>query len=159
MRFCLFALALTLSACELFGPGHVRRAVVTSVRVDRLDIDAPWDRSVLSPGDLPDVYVDVKGLPSSAFDVTGGLVYRSEIAENLDRLPLTVYVGDEAAAFDLADSVRVDVVDRDGAGDDLMFTTGRFTFADHYAGEAPGTPGQVEVASEAGRVVLGVRWE
>lgn len=154
MRLLLLAvLALSLSACDLFGPGGVDTAVVQSIQVEALDLTKPWDNPFTQ--DLPDIYVDLND------DQTGTFLapdYRSDVRENVAALPLTFRTsGDYAIPLDAVATLTVN--DRDNIGDDVMFASGSFTLADQYSGEERGEPARIVFENEDGRVVLFVRWD
>ena len=148
----VLAAALAVSGCDLLGPPRVSQAVVTSVRVEALDFDRPWDAG----DDLPDVYVDVRG--GGAFSFTP--LWRSDITEDAAAtdLPLGLTLADPVA-LGLDESASLTVNDRDAIGDDLMFSTGAFLPSDFYEGEERGDFEQIAFEDETGRLVVTVRWE
>lgn len=152
-QLVLPALALSLSACDLFG-GGVGAAVVQSVQVERLDLDRPWDNPWTH--DLPDIYVDIYDDTQASFDFRPD--FRSDVRENVAALPLT-YRTSGTYAIRLDAVVSLSVNDRDVVGDDLMFASGTFPLADHYQGEERGAFSRIELENEDGRVVLFVRWD
>ena len=145
------AVAASLSGCGLFGPGDADAAVVTEVRVESLDLARDWD----GPGNRPDVYVDLRtgvGLT----DLTPR--WRSQVVQDVERLPLAVRP-DDGVTLRLDEELRINVADEDLVGDDEMFTTGPFTFADRYDGQPPGDTDRLAFETDQGRVVVQVRWE
>ena len=159
-RPAALAVLLPLAACG-DPPGGVRHAVVEAVTVERLDLDRRWDGALWEGVNGPDVYVDVKAQGRRGY-VTNEVrpVWRSAVHEDFDggRLPLTVRA-DSAAPVALRDTVWLNVADRDNVGDDLLFTTGDFTFADHAAGAAPGDTATVAFGDGRSAVRVTVRWE
>lgn len=153
---------LVLAACARDGaPGGVRYAVVEGVTVERLDLDRRWDGAVWADGGAPDVYVDVKAQGHRGVFLTEVVpVFRSETVEDLgpEALPLVVRA-DSAVRVALRDTVWVNVADRDNVGDDRLFTTGDFTFADFADGAAPGDSTVIPFRDARSAVRLTVRWE
>lgn len=161
-RLTALVVPLLLAACGGGGsPGGVRYAVVEGVTVERLDLGRRWDGAVWADGGAPDVYVDVKAQGHRGYFLTEVVpVFRSGVAEDLTpgRLPLVVRA-DSAVRVALPDTVWLNVADRDNLGDDLLFTTGDFTFGDHAAGAAPGDTTAIPFGDARSRVRLTVRWE
>ncbi len=153
MRLLVLVLCLPLSACD-FAASRVDHAVVLEVRVEALDLERPWDSPLT--GDRPDIYVDVKR-PTGRI---AGLqpLWRSSVVDNVERLPLS-FRPDAEVRLALADSTRINVSDRDGVGDDQMFTTGTLRLAERYAGQAAGTVGRLVFESDQGRIAVSVRWD
>ena len=158
----VLAVLLPLAACGRAGPsGGVRYAVVERVTVEQLDLDRRWDGAVWARPGAPDVYVDVKAQGRRGY-VTNEVrpVWRSGVHEDLGRgdLPL-VLQADSAARVALRDTVWLNVADRDNVGDDRLFTTGDFTFADHAGGAVRGDTAALTFGDGLSRVRVTVRWE
>ena len=156
------AVLLSLAACGRAGPpGGVRYAVVERVTVERLDLDRRWDGAVWARAGAPDVYVDLKAQGQRGY-VTSEVrpVWRSGVREDLGRgdLPL-VLRADSAARVALRDTVWLNVSDRDNVGDDLLFTTGDFTFAAHADGAVRGDTAALAFGDGLASVRVTVRWE
>ena len=155
MRALALLSVLALPGCSLFGLGAVETAVVTGVEVEALDLDGPWDGPI--PGDRPDVYLDLSADEGGILSLFS--LWRSDTVENAARLPLAFQAPpDKAILLDWV--VQFDLADADAiGGDDLMFTTGPFTFADHYDGQSKGDTGRLAFDTDDGRIVVSVRWE
>ena len=155
MRALALVSVLALSGCSLFGLSPVETAVVTGVEVERLDLDKPWDGPV--PGDRPDVYLDLTTKGEGLLDLFS--VWRSDVVENARSLPLA-FQAPEDKAVPLGWAVQFDLADDDAiGGDDLMFSTGLFSFADRYDGQGKGDTDRLAFETDDGRIVVSVRWE
>ena len=158
-RSALVALTvLSLAGCDAFGPGSVRRAVVTSVRVTALDFDEPWDSPITN--DRPDVYVDVKDPAATGLIGPAPPLWRSEVREDASAadLPLA-FVVDGGVALPIDRAAQVDVADRDSFGDDLMASSGPFRPRDSYVDQERGDTGRIAFETDSTRIELSVRWE
>lgn len=157
-----FLLTGGLLGCDAFGPPSVRYGVVTSVTVERLDLDRRWDGDLFSRNP-PDVYVDVKSVSGRPGDTFASAFpkYRSTVIENVEpgRLPWTVRTEDEAPRISLSDSMWVNVSDRDGSFDDLMYTSGTFRLGDRYDGAEAGTYATFRFEGDDGALRVTVRWD
>jgi hypothetical protein len=156
MRPLALPVLLLLAGCDLLAPARVEHAAVTAVTVERLPLDARWDGGLHGPNP-PDVYVDVYADGSA---LSFSPAYRSPVAEDAgpDDLPLA-YALDRPLRVPLDQPVHINVADYDGLGDDLMFTTGAFTFADRYDGAERGETQTLVFRDSLSTVRVVVRWE